>query len=86
MYPLQCNSFNYFFIKFSSVELNSNEILVDVINGEGDGTVNLLSLKGCKHWNEEGKPTVTLKDFHKVDHMGMIKSEKIFNYLKKILS
>ena len=62
------------------MELDSKGILVNSKYGSGDGTVNLRSLEGCKSW-----PNVSVKKFLNVNHVGLLKNPKTFNYLKKIL-
>ena len=67
------------------MKLNQYEVLVDSKYGPGDGTVNLRSLEGCTHWENKLKQKVFAKNFAKIKHMDMVKSNKVFEYMKDIL-
>jgi len=49
--------------------------------GDGDGIVNLRSLKGCERW-----PGVTSKGFSGVTHMGMVTGDEVTLYVANLIS
>ena len=57
-----------------------------VVNGPGDGTVNLRSLHGCLRWvgNNKGKP-VHHKEFQKVEHLSMLQHAEVIAAVKQAL-
>merc|ERR1719387_103472 len=57
----------------------------EVINGDGDGTVNAFSLKLCQRWTEDGAQTRSAKimEFPKVTHSGMLTDESVLKALYK---
>lgn len=54
--------------------------------GDGDGTVNLRSLRGCLIWQDQQKPKVYHQEFNNVDHMGILTDSKALSYIQKILT
>ena len=69
-------------------ELNTTEQLVykerkdfpnspTVINGPGDGTVNLISLRKCLDWSKEKKFQFDYKTFPKVKHLDMVSNAEV---------
>ncbi|XP_066594723.1 lysosomal phospholipase A and acyltransferase-like [Prorops nasuta] len=57
-----------------------------LIFGNGDGTVNLRSLKGCLHWNGLQKQKVYSQAFPNIDHTGILMNVNVLNYIKTVLS
>lgn len=59
-----------------------------LMNGDGDGTVNLRSLEACTHWigmkEQFGKNISTLK-LPGVDHMGILSDNRIVQYVLGVL-
>lgn len=56
-----------------------------LIPGDGDGTVNLRSLEGCKYWQNKQKCKVYPQVFPGVNHMDILKNSNVLNYIKTIL-
>ncbi|KAK9294345.1 hypothetical protein QLX08_011015 [Tetragonisca angustula] len=56
-----------------------------LISGDGDGTVNLRSLEGCKYWQNKQKRKVYSQVFPGVNHMDILKNSNVLNYIKTIL-
>lgn len=61
---------------------NSNET---IINGDGDGIVNLQSLKVCLDWNSKQSEPAYYKNFSSVTHLNMLNDENVFQYIKEAL-
>ncbi|XP_053213978.1 phospholipase A2 group XV-like [Panonychus citri] len=55
-----------------------------VTTGDGDGTVNLESLKGCLRMKGKQSKDVNYATFNGVDHMSIMSDSKVINYLKSI--
>ncbi|XP_076245161.1 lysosomal phospholipase A and acyltransferase [Calliopsis andreniformis] len=56
-----------------------------LIPGDGDGTVNLRSLEGCKHWSGKQKQKVYAQAFPGVDHMNILRNASVLSYIKTVL-
>ncbi|XP_059401973.1 phospholipase A2 group XV-like isoform X1 [Carassius carassius] len=56
-----------------------------VINGDGDGTVNLLSATLCKHWENNQKQPVYTFELLRIHHIAILSNEKTVNYIKNVL-
>ncbi|XP_060822942.1 phospholipase A2 group XV-like [Bombus pascuorum] len=56
-----------------------------LIPGDGDGTVNLRSLEGCKYWQGKQKRKVYSQAFPGVNHMGILNNSSVLNYIKILL-
>lgn len=56
-----------------------------LIPGDGDGTVNLRSLEGCKYWQGKQKQKVYSQTFPGVDHMNILRNINVLNYIKTVL-
>lgn len=56
-----------------------------LIPGDGDGTVNLRSLKGCLYWQTKQKQKIYHRGFPGVDHMDILRNLDILKYIKKVL-
>jgi lysophospholipase-3 len=58
----------------------------EVIWDQGDGTVNIRSLRGCLRWQSQQKAKVHYQTFDKVDHMQILDHNDVLNYLKQTLT
>lgn len=56
-----------------------------IINGDGDGTVNIKSLESCKFWKNRQKQKVYHQVFPKVDHMNILKDKYVLQYVHDLL-
>ncbi|XP_048748762.1 phospholipase A2 group XV-like isoform X2 [Ostrea edulis] len=56
-----------------------------IIPDNGDGTVNIRSLRGCLSWQKQQKQQVFHKEFPKVEHMSILQDPNIIQYLKQVL-
>ncbi|CAK9805558.1 Phospholipase A2 group XV [Anthophora quadrimaculata] len=56
-----------------------------LISGDGDGTVNLRSLEGCKHWQGKQKRKIYSQVFPGVNHMNILKNTDVLSYIKTVL-
>ncbi|XP_033191455.1 lysosomal phospholipase A and acyltransferase [Bombus vancouverensis nearcticus] len=56
-----------------------------LIPGDGDGTVNLRSLEGCKYWQGKQKRKVYSQVFPGVNHMEILNNSSVLNYIKILL-
>lgn len=57
-----------------------------LIPGDGDGTVNLRSLEGCKHWDGKQKQKVYPKPLSGINHMDILRHPDVLSYIKNALS
>lgn len=56
-----------------------------VVYGDGDGTVNLRSLYGFKHWIGKQKQPIFNKEFSGSDHLGILKNPDMIAYILNLL-
>lgn len=56
-----------------------------LVPGDGDGTVNLRSLQGCKYWRGKQKRNVYSQAFPGVNHMDILRNTSVLNYIKTVL-
>ncbi len=56
-----------------------------VINGDGDGTVNLLSATQCKRWIGQQKQPVNMFELPGNEHVAMLLNITTVNYIKNVL-
>ncbi|KOC68058.1 Group XV phospholipase A2 [Habropoda laboriosa] len=56
-----------------------------LIPGDGDGTVNLRSLEGCKNWQGKQKRKVYSQAFPGVNHMDILRNTNILSYIRTVL-
>ena len=54
-------------------------------NGDGDGTVNLRSLRACEMWSKRQVYKVTSKTYEGVGHNEILSDENVKNYIKELL-
>lgn len=57
----------------------------EVVNGEGDGTVNILSALQCKRWKAEQKQPVHLVELPGNEHVAMLLNFTTVAYIKDVL-
>lgn len=53
--------------------------------GDGDGTVNLISLQACRNWAQKQRQPLYYKSFPTVDHMTILSDGKILDYVGEAL-
>nr|XP_034172371.1 phospholipase A2 group XV-like isoform X2 [Osmia lignaria] len=63
----------------------SIEGIPQLVPGDGDGTVNLRSLEGCKYWQGKQKQKVYSQTFSGVNHMDILRNIDVLTYIKTIL-
>lgn len=54
--------------------------------GNGDGTVNLMSLQACTKWSRLQKQPLHYKNFTAVDHMTILSDTRVMDYIGEALS
>lgn len=54
--------------------------------GNGDGTVNEKSLKGCLRWEGQQKQRVFYKQFNKIDHMSILSDPLVIQYIRSVVN
>ncbi|XP_015118642.1 group XV phospholipase A2 isoform X2 [Diachasma alloeum] len=57
-----------------------------LINGDGDGTVNARSLEGCLHWKAKQKAKIYHQAFPHVDHMQILSNQTVLDYIRTVLT
>lgn len=60
-----------------------------LVTGDGDGTVNIRSLKSCEQWS--GTPAQGAKTIHSIevpsaDHMGILNDKRVVKYVLELLT
>ena len=61
------------------------DVYPGIVYGDGDGTVNLRSLKGCLRWKNKQYHTVHHKMFHNLEHITTLRSEDVSRYILEVL-
>ncbi|XP_066249695.1 lysosomal phospholipase A and acyltransferase-like isoform X2 [Euwallacea similis] len=56
-----------------------------LINGDGDGTVNIRSLEGCRQWQTLQKQKIFYQSFPKVDHLAILHSNLTLQYVSGLV-
>jgi len=56
-----------------------------LVKGDGDGTVNIRSLKGCLKWESAQKQAVHHKVFKGINHVDMLRKEEPTSYVVEII-
>jgi len=56
-----------------------------LVKGDGDGTVNIRSLKGCLKWDGVQKQAVHHKEFKGINHVDMLRREEPTGYVVNII-
>lgn len=54
--------------------------------GDGDGTVNLMSLQACQSWSKKQKEPFFYRNFTSVDHMTILSDRRVMDYIGETLS
>lgn len=57
----------------------------DLIYGDGDGTVNARSLKGCTYWRGLQKQAITTLELPKAEHFAILSDPRIVSYILDVL-
>lgn len=55
-----------------------------VVFGDGDGTVNAKSLRGCLQWQPKQHQPVNYRNFTGIDHMLVMSDPRVLDYIKTI--
>lgn len=59
----------------------------NLIYGDGDGTVNGISLSGCTRWSQKGSgPKIYHQPIPGVSHMDILADDRVLSYLQSLLS
>lgn len=54
--------------------------------GDGDGTVNLVSLQACINWSKQQQHPIYYKNFKLIDHMTIMSDNQVLYYIGNALS
>lgn len=54
--------------------------------GDGDGTVNLISLQACVGWSTSQKQPLYYRNFTSIDHMTILTDNKVLDYIGEALA
>lgn len=60
-----------------------------LVTGDGDGTVNIRSLKSCERWSGtqvQGPKTVHSIEVPGADHMGILNDKRVVQYVLQLLT
>lgn len=57
-----------------------------LINGQGDGTVNKRSLEGCLYWQDKQKQKIYHQPFSRTNHMEILRSPGVLEYIKTVMT
>lgn len=57
----------------------------ELVYGDGDGTVNSRSLKGCTAWRGLQKQPITTLDIPKGEHFEILSNPQIVSYILDVL-
>lgn len=58
-----------------------------LVTGDGDGTVNIRSLKSCESWaGKQGGKTVHSIEVPNADHMGILSDKRVIQYVLTLLT
>jgi len=69
------------------LDYNSNDLSASpsLIYGDGDGTVNARSLKGCTAWRGLQKQPITTLEIPKAEHFEILSNPQIVAYILDVL-
>lgn len=56
-----------------------------IVYGDGDGTVNLVSLQACSGWAKLQKQPLYYKNFNSIDHMTILTDDHVLEYVGEAL-
>lgn len=79
------DAFSYLNLKGGEKTWNWFDYQPDVIEGNGDGTVNIRSLEACQRWKGQQSARVAWQSFHKAEHLDMLRREDIQAYIRAVL-
>ncbi len=51
------------------------------LNGDGDGTVNIRSLRVCAQWRTLQRQPVYHREFHQAEHMQILHNSDVVDYI-----
>lgn len=57
-----------------------------VTYGDGDGTVNLISLQACVGWSTKQREPLFYRNFSSIDHMTILTDRRVLNYIGEALA
>lgn len=57
-----------------------------LINGDGDGTVNLRSLEACKFWKDKQSQRVYSQKFPNAEHMLILSNPNVLSYITQLVT
>lgn len=58
-----------------------------LVTGDGDGTVNIRSLRSCETWaGKQGEKTVHSIEVPNADHMGILSDKRVIQYVLNLLT
>lgn len=57
----------------------------DLVFGDGDGTVNSRSLKGCTYWRNMQMQPITTLEIPKAEHFQILSNPQIVSYILDVL-
>lgn len=69
-------------LNYKSDDLHGNH---ELIYGDGDGTVNERSLKGCKYWRGKQRQSVMNSEITNAEHTKIISHEQTLSYIVNVL-
>ncbi len=60
----------------------------DVEFGDGDGTVNIRSLRACLDWRRKQKQPITLKEFEgaESEHITILRHQPLWDYIRQVVT
>ncbi|XP_035678867.1 phospholipase A2 group XV-like [Branchiostoma floridae] len=71
--------------QFSYTAKEFPDLQPTVIYGDGDGTVNLNSARGCLRWRDQQKQPVFYKTFEGAEHMKILANQTVIEYIKDVV-
>ena len=90
--PPNVDTYCYYGINMSTPEVlqykegQFPDTFPSIIMGNGDGTVNEVSLRACSVWEQMQSHKVTLRSFSGVEHFTMVKDSGVLQAILKIVS
>ncbi|CAH1270757.1 PLA2G15 [Branchiostoma lanceolatum] len=71
--------------QFSYTAKEFPDLQPTTIYGDGDGTVNLNSARGCLRWREQQKQPVFYQTFEGAEHMKILANQTVIEYIKDVV-
>lgn len=76
-----------FFFSRLNYKGNVNSTTPTLVTGDGDGTVNIRSLKSCESWaGQQGGKTIHSIEIPNADHMGILSDKRVVQYVLTLLT